>query len=43
MILEVSVPDDEKDQRKSELRIRHWVDIIYKLQNDISEEQCDQI
>ena len=46
VILEVSIPDDEKDSRKSELRVRLLEDMKFKLENDLSSEekewrQCD--
>ena len=39
VILEVSIPDDEKDSRKSELRVRLLEDMKFKLENDLSSEE----
>ena len=39
LILEVSIPDDEKDRRKSELRVRLLEDMKFKLENDLSSEE----
>ena len=36
VILEVSIPDAEKNNRKSELIIRLLEDICFKSENDIS-------
>ena len=36
VFLEVSIPDDEKNNRKSELMIRLLEDILFKSENDLS-------